>query len=70
VSRPEGGPDLATLLGLGVALAAYLVVGLGLGWLADSLLGTIPIFIMVGLALGVVGAGFHVYVQLKKFFEE
>lgn len=70
MSQPNGGPDLATLLGLGLALAAYLVVGLGLGWLTDSLLDSTPIFMMVGLALGIVGASLHVYAQFKKFLKE
>jgi F0F1-type ATP synthase assembly protein I len=70
VSRPNGGSDLATLLGLGVTLAAYLVVGLGLGWLADALLDSPPIFTLVGLALGIVGACVHMYVQFKKLFKE
>lgn len=70
MSRPDGGPELATLLGLGVALAAYLVIGLGLGWLADTLLDSPPIFTLIGLALGIVGACVHVYAQFKKFYKE
>jgi F0F1-type ATP synthase assembly protein I len=70
MSRPNGGPELSTLLGLGVSIAAFLVVGLGLGWWLDSLLDTLPVFIMVGLAFGVAGAGAYVYVQFKKFMKE
>ena len=70
MSRPNGGSDLATLLGLGVTLAAYLVVGLGLGWLADTLLDSPPIFTLAGLALGIVGACVHMYVLFKKLFKE
>jgi F0F1-type ATP synthase assembly protein I len=70
VSQPESGPNLAALLGLGVALAAYLVAGLGLGWLADRSLDTLPIFTLVGLALGIVGACVHVYAQIKTYFKE
>lgn len=70
MSRPNGGPELSTLLGLGVSIAAFLVVGLGLGWWLDSLLDTLPVFIMVGLALGIAGAGAYVYVQFKKFMKE
>jgi F0F1-type ATP synthase assembly protein I len=70
VSRPDGGPNLSTLLGFGVALAAILVVGLGLGWLVDAMLDSVPVFTMVGLALGVAGACVYVYVQFKKFFKE
>jgi F0F1-type ATP synthase assembly protein I len=70
VSQPNGGPDLSTLLGLGVALAAFLVVGLGLGWFVDNLLDSLPVFTLTGLALGIVGACVHTYVQFKKFFKE
>lgn len=70
MSRPDGGSDLATLLGLGVTLAAYLVAGLGLGWLIDSLVDTTPIFLMIGLALGIVGASVHLYALFKKFYKE
>jgi hypothetical protein len=70
VSRPDGGPELSTLLGLGVALAAFLVAGLGLGWLADTMVDSLPIFTLIGLALGIVGAGAYMYAQFKKFFKE
>lgn len=69
MSRPNG-PDLSTLLGLGVSIAAFLMVGLGLGWLVDSLLGTLPAFVLTGLALGIAGAGAYVYVQFRKFMKE
>jgi F0F1-type ATP synthase assembly protein I len=70
VSQPDGGPQLSTLLGLGVALAAYLVVGLGLGWLVDKMLDSLPVFTLTGLALGIVGACVHAYAQFKKFLKE
>jgi len=57
------------LLGIGAALAALLVAGLGLGWLVDRLLHTFPIFLFVGLVLGIVGACGYTYVQMRKFFK-
>lgn len=53
---PQSGPDLGTLLGMGLAFAACLVAGLGLGWFVDSLTGTFPVFLLVGLGLGIVGS--------------
>lgn len=69
MSQPTG-PGLSTLLGLGATTATILVVGLGLGWLADEMFDSLPVFIMIGLALGVAGAGTYVYVQFKKFMKE
>ncbi len=69
MSQPDG-PDLATLLGLGVTIAAFLLVGLGLGWLVDEVLDSLPVFVLIGLALGVIGASGYVYVQFKKFMKD
>jgi F0F1-type ATP synthase assembly protein I len=54
------------LLGMGIT-AAVLVVGLGVGWLIDDLAGTTPIFIMIGLALGIVGAVAYVVVKFRSY---
>lgn len=62
-----GGPQLGDLLSMGVALAVCVVTGFGLGWLADSGLGTSPALALVGLALGVVAAGFYAYRQFRRY---
>jgi len=69
VGQPDG-PDLATLLGLGATTAAVLLVGLGLGWLVDEVMDTLPAFTLVGLALGILGAGGYIYGQFRKFLKE
>jgi F0F1-type ATP synthase assembly protein I len=66
----RNGPELTTLLGLGAATAAILVVGLGFGWLVDRLVDTVPAFTLVGLALGIVGAGVYIYTKFAKFLKE
>ena len=66
----RNGPELTTLLGVGAATAAILVVGLGFGWLVDWLVGTVPAFTLVGLALGIVGAGVYIYTKFAKFLKE
>ncbi|MGH3514190.1 MAG: AtpZ/AtpI family protein [Pseudonocardiaceae bacterium] len=63
----RNGPELATLLGLGAATAAILLVGLGLGWLVDQVVHSIPAFTLVGLALGIIGAGVYMYINFTKF---
>lgn len=64
------GPDLSDLLSFGVTTAACLVVGLMLGWLTDAALDTLPVFTLVGLALGIVGSGLYIYREFKKFLKE
>ncbi|MGH3911104.1 MAG: hypothetical protein ACRDRM_09775 [Pseudonocardiaceae bacterium] len=66
----DDGPDLMTLLGLGAVTAAILLVGLGLGWLVDVVVDTLPAFTLVGLALGIVGACIYIYGQFTKFLKE
>jgi F0F1-type ATP synthase assembly protein I len=46
------------------------VLGLGLGWLVDRVVNTFPAFTMVGLALGIVGAGVYMYTKFKTFLKE
>ncbi|HEU0087823.1 MAG TPA: AtpZ/AtpI family protein [Pseudonocardiaceae bacterium] len=64
------GPDLSTLLGFGLSIAACLVVGLGLGSLADRALDTLPVFTLLGLALGIVATCCYVYAKLKQYLKE
>lgn len=49
----------ATTLGFGVALSLALMVGGGV-WL-DGRLDTAPVFTLIGLALGLVSAGYQLY---------
>jgi F0F1-type ATP synthase assembly protein I len=64
------GPELSDLLSFGVTTAACLVVGLLLGWLVDAALDTLPVFTLIGLALGIVGSGLYIYGEFKKFLKE
>jgi hypothetical protein len=62
-------PSWQTLLGMGAVNAALLVVGMGLGWLVDTMLNTVPIFILVGVALGIVADITYTTVQFRQFLK-
>lgn len=57
----------STLLGMGAVIAAELVVGLALGWLIDRVAGTSPIFLLVGLLLGIAAAVSYTVVEFRKY---
>ena len=58
--------DASTLLGIGIVVALCLVAGLGLGWLLDEAVDSSPVFLLVGLLLGVVAAGCYTVAQFRK----
>jgi len=64
VARPSStGPSGAELMGLGMALAAAVVVPMVLGYVVDGALRTSPLFLFVGLAVGIIGAVALVYTR-------
>ncbi|TMC50065.1 MAG: hypothetical protein E6J20_17590 [Chloroflexi bacterium] len=52
--------------GIGLQLAASVLVGLGLGYLADRVFHTSPWFLLAGLLLGVVAGGYSVVRMVMK----
>ncbi|TCK20717.1 AtpZ/AtpI family protein [Pseudonocardia endophytica] len=65
---PDGdGPGLRDLLNMGMTLGLYVAIGLAAGLFADHVLDTTPVFVLVGIALGIVGATVHVYRLLRRF---
>jgi len=58
--------DVSSLLTLGIVLALCLVLGLGLGWLLDTAVGTSPVFLLVGLLLGIVAAACYTVASFRK----
>jgi F0F1-type ATP synthase assembly protein I len=52
---------------MGLTLATCVVVGFGLGWLADNAFGTFPGFALAGLAVGVVAASLYFYKVFKRY---
>jgi F0F1-type ATP synthase assembly protein I len=47
--------------------ALCLAVGLGGGWLADRALGTLPLFMLVGMVLGVVAGALGTRAELRRY---
>jgi ATP synthase protein I len=57
------------VLGIGAVLAGVLVAGVALGWWVDGLLHTSPIFVLVGIALGIAGGIWHTVIALRKYLK-
>ena len=64
---PEEPLGWSTLLGMGAVVAAELVAGLALGWLVDRLAGTTPVFLLVGVLVGIVAAVSYTVVEFRKY---
>lgn len=55
---------LATQLGFGVAVPLILFVGGGA--FLDRKTGTSPLFLLIGLVVGLIGAGYEIYDLVRK----
>ena len=68
----ERGPSrsqTAQLVNLGTLLFACVAVGLAAGYFADVWIGTSPLLLLIGLALGIVAAGVNFYRTIKTLNE-
>ncbi|KAA0018049.1 AtpZ/AtpI family protein [Antrihabitans cavernicola] len=63
-------PSPRQLIGLGASIVGFVVLGLVLGGLLDAEMHTSPVFIGVGLALGVIGAAGSLIMQFRKFMKD
>ena len=63
--RNDAGGGYARFLTLGFTLIAIIGGLTALGFFADRLLGTLPLFLLVGLVLGFVASLIYVYRALK-----
>ncbi len=57
------------LLVMGIASGLMVAAGLVIGWLLDSGLDTSPIFVFVGLVLGLAGAAFYTYFKFRTYLK-
>lgn len=67
-AAPRGrAPSGGELAGLGVFLAAVVVVPLVIGAVIDSVTHTAPLLLFAGLAIGIVAGGAVVYTRFKQY---
>jgi F0F1-type ATP synthase assembly protein I len=71
-SGPPGSAGLRgrDLLGLGGFLVAAVVGGLVIGLLLDAAAGTSPLFVLLGIALGIVAAGVGFWAKVRDALRE
>lgn len=62
----NAGNSYARLAGLGFAFIFTLGILTAVGFYVDRLLGTLPLFLLVGLAIGFAGWLYYLYLALKK----
>jgi F0F1-type ATP synthase assembly protein I len=64
--RSDGGNGYARLIGVGFSFLIIIALCVGGGLLADNLLGTLPLFMLLGLVAGF-GLGLcYIYFAIKK----
>lgn len=68
--QPSGRPSVASLIFLGSTVVVLVVGGVGLGWWLDSVLHTVPVFVFIGLAVGMASAWIFAYAKLRKFLKQ
>ena len=64
--RNDANNGYARFVGLGITLLLSFALPTVVGFFLDELLGTLPLFLLVGLAVGFVGGMYYVYRALQK----
>jgi F0F1-type ATP synthase assembly protein I len=64
--RNDAGGNYARFVGLGVTLFLIFGVPTVVGFFLDQFAGTLPLFLLIGLAVGFVGGMYYVYRALQK----
>jgi F0F1-type ATP synthase assembly protein I len=67
---PNGPASPRELIGIGSAIAGLVAGGMLLGWFVDSRAGTLPVFVSIGLAVGMITACYYAYVKFRKFMKD
>jgi F0F1-type ATP synthase assembly protein I len=61
-------PSIMAFAGLGLLNALCLGGGLAIGWFVDQALGTLPLFLFIGLIGGIVMGVVATRAELKRYF--
>ncbi|HEY3810529.1 MAG TPA: hypothetical protein VGL49_03770 [Acidimicrobiales bacterium] len=61
-------PGIMAFAGLGILNAICLGIGMGVGWLIDSALGTLPLFLFLGLIAGIGVGVLATRAEWKQYF--
>jgi F0F1-type ATP synthase assembly protein I len=61
-------PGILAFAGLGMLNALCLGIGLGVGWLIDRALSTLPLFLFLGLIVGIAMGVLATRAELKRYF--
>jgi ATP synthase protein I len=64
--RNDANGNYARFVGLGITLFLIFSLPTVVGFFLDRLAGTLPLFLLVGLAFGFVGGMYYVYRALQK----
>ena len=64
--RNDADGNYARFVGLGITLLLIFALPTVVGFFLDGLAGTLPLFLLVGLAVGFVGGMYYVYRALQK----
>ncbi len=64
--RKNAGGNFARFIGLGFMFILTLGALTAIGFFVDERLGTLPLFLLLGLGIGFAGALYYVYLALKK----
>ena len=62
--------SLSTLAGLGLANAFSVVIGLLLGHYLDGRFGTAPVFVLVGLGLGLTLGAVGSFLEIRRYLQD
>jgi ATP synthase protein I len=64
--RNDASDNYARYIGVGFTFVILVVVPATVGFFVDKILGTLPLFLLIGLGLGFAGALYYVYREMNK----